>query len=147
MLRRSRSPLRHSPESDRAHSDPPRTRRAVDYNDVRFEFMSGKLINSKLLHAIDEQQLYRYRITHKTLAQYNCYVTVCSAKLYLDVTTQHCFRKEKQPQVHNHGPNDNIELMQLNATIKKRCRSATSAVRSGGGSGNIRQIFHNTLRE
>lgn len=146
--RHSRSPTR-SPRSplldDRAHSAPS-TPTAVDYTNVRYEFSSGKLVESKMLHAIDEKQLYRYRITHKKLAQYNCYVKSCSAKLYLDVVSHNCFRKATQSQSHNHGPNDNIATMQLATTIKKRCRSAATAARSGGN-GNVRRIFHNAIRE
>lgn len=152
--RRSRSPFRRSRlplhelgvENLRTHPDPPVRPSVVDYDNVRYEFMAGKLIDSKMLHAIDEQQLYRYRVTHKNLAQYNCYILGCNAKLYLDVVTQICFRKAKQSQPHNHGPNDNIQSMQLSTTIKKRCRSAVAAARSGGN-GNVRQIFHNAIRE
>lgn len=146
--RRSRSPIRRtSPPNVRPHSAAEPSRRAtVNYSDVRYEFMAGKIAKSKILHAIDEEQLYRYRVTHKSLSQYNCYINDCKAKLYVDTMTNICFRKPKQSEVHNHGPHDGIEAMQLASTIKKRCRSAAAAARSGGN-GNVRQIFHNAIRE
>lgn len=145
--RRSRSPIRSSGgEMRRIHSEPPpESQRVIDYDNVRYRFVAGKRINSKMLHAIDEQQMYRYRVTHKNIAQYNCYIDTCKAKLYVDTVSGVCARKAKHTP-HNHGPNDEIMSIQLVDSIKKRCRSATVAAKTGGA-GNVRDIFHHTVRE
>lgn len=145
--RRSRSPIRsthNGPSLLRTQSLPPPSSHSdvvVDFSNIRYEIIAGKRLYSKMLHAIDEQQMYRFRINHK--AQYNCNVNKCPSKVYVDLTTHVCARKTCY-EPHNHGPNDQIDKIQLNDSIKKRCRSAAVAARSGG---NLREIFHNTVRE
>lgn len=139
-IRRSRSPIRGVPSLRRSQSNPPSVK--IDDTNVRYKFAAGKRLNSKMLHTIDEQQMYRLRVTHKNVAQYNCYIDKCNAKLYLNLETQVCYRKAMYG-LHNHGPNDTIYDIQLNDTIKRRCRSAAAA----SGAGNVRNLFHSTIRE
>lgn len=148
--RRSRSPIRLTvSQRIQSHSQPPPTTQRqlspVDFSNVRYEYVAGKRVGSKMLHAIGERQMYRYRVTHKNVAQYNCYIDKCNAKLYVDLTTQVCARKQKF-EPHNHGPNDMIEGIQLNDSIKQRCRNAAVATRSASA-GNVHNIFLNTIRE
>lgn len=138
-IRRSRSPIRGE-NLRRSRSNPPSVE--INNTSIRYKFVAGKRLNSKMLHTIDEQQMYRLRVTHKNVAQYNCYIDKCNAKLYLNLETQECSRKAVY-ELHNHGPNDIINDIQLNDSIKRRCRSAAAA----GGSGNVRNLFHSTIRE
>lgn len=117
----------------------------IDYTNVRHVFISGQRETSKILHAIDEQQLYRFRVAHNQVAQYNCYVANCKAKLYLE--SEVCYRKAKY-EPHNHGANDMIEEIILKNSIKKRCRSvAVEPRRSGAGAGNVRSVYLSSIRE
>lgn len=146
-VRRSRSPLRESPlNRNRAQSAPELPHDVhLDYSNLSFEFIPGKRANSKLLHTIDEQQLYRRRVKHGRTTQYDCYINTCNAKVFFDDELNSLKRKEKHDR-HNHGANDMISTLQLSESIKKRCRSAAMAGRNEND-GNVRDIFHNTIRE
>lgn len=139
--RRSRSPLRaEEPRS------PPRTQSLptvmVNYSRLRYKFVAGKRINSEMLHTLDEGQLYRFRVNLKAAAQYDCYLAHCPAKVQINLDTKVCSRKGDA--THNHGRNDQIEVIQLKDTIKKRCRSAAAVSRRGG---NVRETFNATILE
>lgn len=114
----------------------------IDYTDLRYEFVSGKRVNSKMLHTVDERQMYRFRVSRKTFAQYDCYVAKCPAKVCIHSATNVCSRKTQDR--HNHGPNDEIEAIQLKDAIKKRCLSAAVAAKGGG---NVHDVFINTILE
>lgn len=142
--RRSRSPLRSENGSQRAHSAPTSSLSAamIDYTNLRYEFVAGKRVDSKMLHTVDERQMYRFRVARKTFSQYDCYVAKCPAKVSIHSATNVC--SPKTVDRHNHGPNEEIEAIQLNDAIKKRCRSAAVAAKCGG---NVHDVFNNTILE
>lgn len=138
--RRSRSPLRSDNVQQREQSAPSMI--MLDYTDLKCTLMPGKRETSKLLHVIDERQLYLFRIKTKCFSQYNCYVKSCPAKVQISFETGKCSRKGVDG--HNHGPNEEIESMKLKTAIKKRCRSVASATRGGG---DVHAVFTETIRE
>lgn len=123
----------------------------MSYTNLRYEFMSGKRINSKLLHTMDEHGLYVFRIGNKKLRQYDCYKSSqlgCTAKVFIDNATSVCFRKETHPDKHNHGAlNDEIHAIKLKTHIKTKCGDAAALAEQigGKGTGNVRGIFQHCL--
>lgn len=95
----------------------------LNYNNLRYEFIPGKRITSKVLHTIDEQQLYAYKVKTKEHVQYNCYKlkeTGCEAKVYTKITSGVCFRKSNQTSAHNHATlRKEIDEIKLKTEIKK----------------------------
>lgn len=138
--RRSRSPRRSNSPTQRAQSAP--SSMTVDYTDLKYTLMPGKRETSKVLHTIDERQLYFFRVNTKHAAQYNCYVKSCSAKAQISLESSKCSRKGNEG--HNHGPNAEIETIQLKTAIKKRCRSVAAATRGGG---DVHAVFNETIQE
>lgn len=108
-------------------------------------------MNSKLLHAMDEQQVYVVKVKGKKDTQYNCYkakLSGCPAKLYIDKITTECFRKQTYNEPHSHGSmRQEIAEMQLKTKIKKNCGDAATLASHIGssGSGNVRGIFQHCL--
>lgn len=140
--RRSRSPNRNNglTQSPRMHSAPSAT--MLNYSDLKVRMMPGKRETSKVLFAIDEQQLYTYRVKNKHAVQYNCYIKSCSAKVEISNDTGKCSRKGRD--THNPGPNAEISTIELKTAIKKRCRSVAAATRGGG---DVHAVFNETIRE
>lgn len=138
---RSRSPLRGRSSRSPARSLPPVL---IDYSNLLHDFVSGKRVGSNLLRTIDENQIYRFKVKHKNVAQYDCYKNKegCRAKVYLNLTSKVCYRKS-ECSAHNHGENDDIKKMLLVDTIKRRCRSATTSIVTAQ---SVRQVYNETVR-
>lgn len=150
--RRSRSPLRSSPES------PAQNRRQREpsppifnsFRDIKYEFIAGHRLNSKLLHTMDEHQVYMKKVTTKKDIQYNCMKekSGCLAKVFICINTNECIRKQSQAQTHNHGSmRAEIAEMKLKNEIKTKCGNAVTLSQHIGasGSGNVRGIFQHCL--
>lgn len=89
---------------------------------IRYAFISGQRINSKLLHALDENELYMCKVKSKNDTQYDCYYGKrgCAAKVFIDNNSNECFRKFKHLEPHNHDSmQQEINEMQLKTVIKK----------------------------
>lgn len=76
--RRSRSPLRNNENNSRSghrtrETAPSPIGAILDMNNIRYEFMPGQRMNSKMLHTLDEHQLYKKKIVTKHDTQYECY--------------------------------------------------------------------------
>lgn len=163
MNRRSRSPQRNGNERPRSHSQ--RIRRSphrrsgdvvraisqparIDYDHLRFEIISGKRLNSKLLHTLDENHLYQHKVTNNSVAQYDCYklrTLGCTAKLYIENGL--CFRKVKS-NGHNHDAlTAEIAEIKLKNEIKVKCSDAKVLAEHIGanGTGNVRGVFQHCL--
>lgn len=92
--------------SSTSQSSPAPTPTSLNYSNLRYEMIAGKRINSKVLHTIDEQQLYAYKVKTKDNVQYNCYKLKkmgCEAKVFTNVVSGVCFRKSNHTSAHNHA--------------------------------------------
>lgn len=143
--RRSRSPQR-SPLAQIRH----REEAFNQYRQIAYEFIPGQRLNSKLLHATEEHQIYSKKIATKKDVQYNCTKerSGCPAKLFIDISTNECVRKAKQAQPHNHGSmRVEIAEMMLKNEIRTKCGNAVTLSHHIGasGSGNVRGIFQHCL--
>lgn len=125
--------------------------RALDYSNLRYEQMSGARQSSKLLHCIDEKQLYVYRNCTKFLKQYDCYQRVkfgCPAKVFIQKSSEICFRKTSCANEHNHEHvNRLIDEMKLRSGIKSDIGTSASLAEHIGsvGGGNTRSIFQRNV--
>lgn len=122
---------------------------------MRYEFMGGKRASSKLLHTLDEHQLYVLRNKYKSVHQYNCYEATCTARVYLEVHDENdveknvCHIKSKYTE-HNHAAvQSTINEFKLVNAVKEKCGNSKSLAENIGtpGCGYIRGIFQNTLLE
>lgn len=133
-------------EPTSAQSSPARPP-SINYCNLRYELMSGKRINSKLLHTIDEHQLYVQKVKTKSTRQYDCYKKKdlgCEAKVFVNNSSAVCFRKINHGNEHNHSTlKKEINEIKMKTEIKTKCGdSATLAEHIGAsGTGNVRGIF------
>lgn len=94
---------------------------ATEEND-EYEYVTGLRLDSQLLHAKDEAQLYKYKSTSKRGTKYfECYYAKtlkCPARASLDFGTF----ANKMDQAHNHGKQtDFIAELRAKTAIKKQC--------------------------
>lgn len=125
--RRSRSPLRdinNAPRRDSPRESAPSLPAPQANNNIRYKYIAGQRINSKLLHALDEHQICKRKVQSKHDIQFECYRSLsgCLAKVFIDIATNECYSKVKHRLPHNHGSmRQEIAEMTLKNDIKKKC--------------------------
>lgn len=107
--------------------------------ELEYEFLCGKKINSKLLYLKTEKQLFKLKSKNSEKCYYVCYFKPCNSRVELLLANSICVKPKKQKN-HNH-PTQEKKYEELKAieSIKKNCIenaatigdvNATSCIRS-----------------
>lgn len=109
---------------------------------LEYRFMSGLRSDSRLLHVLEENQLYRRNTSTKKNIIYKCRVPKCKSRVYLNSLNQ-C-RRVANFKGHNHGDVDTfIEGLELKTKIKTACVTSTTSEKTK----STRDIFFDYLSE
>lgn len=80
--------------------------------EVSYEFMTGKRYDSKILYVKEEQQLYVWCASSKSVAYYVCYESKCGNRVYF--LDEKCFIAESKPHEHPNQAQMYFNLRALN---------------------------------
>lgn len=109
-------------QSDGDHFEP------KEKKEIKFEFITGQRIGSKLLYAIDEKQLYRTETQHNEYIWFRCRVPKCVARVKFNERTNKCF-KSSRTVPHNHGTQENeFRSLKLLNKVKMACANENGKV-------------------
>lgn len=94
-------------------------------DEITYEYMPGKRMNSKILWSINEQQFYcKNTITRDGAYAYKCYEKNCWARVFVDETSGKCV-KSKTNSFHDHGTKTELyNELKLKNEIKIQCLAA-----------------------
>lgn len=111
---------------------------------LNFEMMEGKRRGSKLLHSIDEKQLYSW---NKRLADgstaFRCTGKNCATRVYL-LENKLCYYSDPIGE-HNHANKETeIKEIKLLATIKEQC-AQPQASQTTAQIAEVREIFETRM--
>lgn len=104
-----------------------------DQGDVRwmpFDFIEGKRKTGKLLHVLEEDQLYHFKSRYNcNISYYRCYLKKCSAGVKVQDGLNFCFRTSHKD--HQHGSQAHlIREIKMVAAIKAECEDPTKTHQS-----------------
>lgn len=87
--------------------------------------MTGMRSDSRLLHVLCENQLYRVNTKTKKTTVYKCRISKCLSRVYLD--SSNTCRRVVNFKEHNHGDCEAfIKGVQFKNVIKHACMTATT---------------------
>lgn len=107
----------------------------LEGEEITFELMPGKRLNSKILRSIEEQQFYRKNtITKSGFSAYKCYEKECWARVLVDEVTGKGVKSQNN-SFHSHGTKTALYTeLKLQNEIKKQCLAGSTDC-------NVKDIF------
>lgn len=117
--------------------------------ELEFEYINGKQINSVLLYTTAEKQLYKLKSKTPRKHYYVCYKTNCGARVNLIKGGNVCVKSlNRRAAVHNHGSNEAYyNCLKALGDLKKECLSNSHGLRSSSTAGCVRDAFNHVVEE
>lgn len=95
-----------------------------------FDFIEGRRKSGKLVHVLEEDQLYRFRSRYNDqFSYYRCYINKCNAIVKVQSGVNFCFRTSNRNHKHE-VQTDLIKEMKMVSAIKADCEDPSKSHKS-----------------
>lgn len=112
------------------------------YRFLRYEFVTGHRITSKLLYTCDEKQFYRFNSKNKSGDAYLCAEKLCKCRVLLR-NDKLCIQPEKYCKHNHETKGEKFEELKVLNIIKEKCADISTLINEKKQS--VRDIFYSVV--